>query len=1192
MNMRHVLLAAAFFVFFSPLSAQTNLNVTAVHGSSTSFSFSWNNVSSPWTIAFSSNNFTSQLSTGSLASNSTSYISLIPNTTYWFRAKVTAEPDSSYAVNTISSVTYSALPEGLSFSYKNASTSGDGELRVAFASQNPPYTVYQIEYSSDAAINHIFVTGVPPITVPSLLANTTYTIRLQAIDVLGRTLGYSSSISTSTLAMIPPSINFSVFETSATAGWTALNSPTRELSCEGYSIIVSTNADFRDSVYLWNNSDNNINSNDITPLQRNTTHYIKLGALNWNGEPNFTISQFTTLSPALSAFSLLSLSSGSARLSWTALPASPPQASANGYILQASTSTDFTARTSSYTYSLSASALGFPSLDPNTTYYFRAASLNQSGSPNYTAYIETVTLSMAYQANDIGVVATTKSVSVYFTNMPSFPESLSGKGYRLELSTLPFTTGIILSSTSLALETSSLTIDNLKGNTSYYLRLGTFNRSMTVNYSPILTTLTLTPPAVSSAYISTKTYNSVTVTYSTGNTDGYVMEASLNEFFTSIAASSVTSISSISTLTISALSVNTSYYFRLGSLFQGSTVYNYSPGSAYTLTPIPVSPSLSSVFISSINLNWGTVSASGYTIEASTDPAFNGIVNSSSTGNASLGSLTVTGLIPNTTYYLRVGSLNLIGERNFNSVPSTPTLANFPLQTLPFTTADLSTGSIKISWNPNSNPGDTFYLIRISSFSNFTNTVFSSLTANSFAFFTNLQPNTTFFQEITAFNRRGLATGPIAFSSVATLAYDPSSLAVSPDVFKSSLTFYWANGFNPPPPNTLYLAQISSSNFADSIISSRTLNLSASFSGLISNATYYMRVSALNQSDIPSNYVSMGSTLTYAQIPLAMVPDLTFSNLTLDGFTAAWDSNGNSSSSIYTVQSATSSDFSFITSSGTTSNLYYIFSFLNFNTEYYVRVRATGGRGENTGWTLLGSTFTLSKIQSQVFPENETVISLPYSYGNIEIRIPPNSIGSATKITAEPELSFAAPLSNAGVLKPTGIGIRLKAYPPTIFDKPVTVTIPYRDSDIPSSIDRNKLVVATYGDDSGLWVPLSSISDTAAHRVSGKTFHFSVFQIMELTPGSDLSKIKIYPNPFKPNTTGGRMNFTNIPPGTKIKIFTANGDLIKKLKAGADGMAQWDGKNDSGNSVASGVYIVLFNSPDGRSKIKKAAVER
>lgn len=217
---------------------------------------------------------------------------------------------------------------------------------------------------------------------------------------------------------------------------------------------------------------------------------------------------------------------------------------------------------------------------------------------------------------------------------------------------------------------------------------------------------------------------------------------------------------------------------------------------------------------------------------------------------------------------------------------------------------------------------------------------------------------------------------------------------------------------------------------------------------------------------------------------------------------------------------------------------------------------------------------------------------LPYSYGNIELKIPANSIGGATKITVEPETIFAPAVSNTGKLKPTGIGVKLKSYPPTIFDKPVTITIPYRLSDIPSGYDRKKLVVATYGEDSGLWVPLRSVSDTVNNKVSGQTFHFSAFQIMELTPGENLSSIKIYPNPYRPNSAGGRMNFTNLPPNTKIKIFTSNGELVRKIKAGADGMAQWDGLNENGNKVASGVYILHLASPDGKTKIIKAAVER
>jgi len=67
------------------------------------------------------------------------------------------------------------------------------------------------------------------------------------------------------------------------------------------------------------------------------------------------------------------------------------------------------------------------------------------------------------------------------------------------------------------------------------------------------------------------------------------------------------------------------------------------------------------------------------------------------------------------------------------------------------------------------------------------------------------------------------------------------------------------------------------------------------------------------------------------------------------------------------------------------------------------------------------------------------------------------------------------------------------------------------------------------------------------------------------------NKAVAYPNPFRPKSQ--RMVTFTVPveltgSGPEVKVYTSEGELVKKL----DGLA-WDGRNDSGAAVASGVYI-------------------
>jgi len=94
----------------------------------------------------------------------------------------------------------------------------------------------------------------------------------------------------------------------------------------------------------------------------------------------------------------------------------------------------------------------------------------------------------------------------------------------------------------------------------------------------------------------------------------------------------------------------------------------------------PVSPEITSVSVSSLTATWGSVgSSNGYSLEAYTDPGYTALAGSSvtSNGNATSLSLIPGTLLPNTTYYVRVGAL-WGGTTNYvTAVPaSTSTLAS------------------------------------------------------------------------------------------------------------------------------------------------------------------------------------------------------------------------------------------------------------------------------------------------------------------------------------------------------------------------------------------------------------------------------------------------------------------------------------------------------------------------------------
>ncbi len=72
------------------------------------------------------------------------------------------------------------------------------------------------------------------------------------------------------------------------------------------------------------------------------------------------------------------------------------------------------------------------------------------------------------------------------------------------------------------------------------------------------------------------------------------------------------------------------------------------------------------------------------------------------------------------------------------------------------------------------------------------------------------------------------------------------------------------------------------------------------------------------------------------------------------------------------------------------------------------------------------------------------------------------------------------------------------------------------------------------------------------------------------------------PNPFNPQTTISYYQPTDSP--LQVQIFSPAGELVRSLGAGRTSSGRqsviWDGRNASGQSVASGVYFYRLNQPD------------
>lgn len=79
----------------------------------------------------------------------------------------------------------------------------------------------------------------------------------------------------------------------------------------------------------------------------------------------------------------------------------------------------------------------------------------------------------------------------------------------------------------------------------------------------------------------------------------------------------------------------------------------------------------------------------------------------------------------------------------------------------------------------------------------------------------------------------------------------------------------------------------------------------------------------------------------------------------------------------------------------------------------------------------------------------------------------------------------------------------------------------------------------------------------------------------------DKNNVLVYPNPVAPNYSGP-ITIKNLTFGADIKITTASGAVVHTGRSDA-GIYQWDGCDQNGDRVASGVYNILLSTADGDS---------
>ena len=123
-------------------------------------------------------------------------------------------------------------------------------------------------------------------------------------------------------------------------------------------------------------------------------------------------------------------------------------------------------------------------------------------------------------------------------------------------------------------------------------------------------------------------------------------------------------------------------------------------------------------------------------------------------------------------------------------------------------------------------------------------------------------------------------------------------------------------------------------------------------------------------------------------------------------------------------------------------------------------------------------------------------------------------------------------------------------------------------------------------------ISVSNVADIDENPIRAATQPLEIPDTVIETVVSDLAQVRVYPNPVRPNVADkGVITFDKLPIGTRIQLFTPNGQLLETLAITEQdrNRKQWWLTSNSIADVSTGIYIYVLEF-ETEKKIGKIAV--
>jgi hypothetical protein len=870
-------------------SASANGSINNEGGSSiTQKGIVWSTSQNP-TIALTTKSFYSY--SGNSISNSIT--GLLPATTYYVRAFATNATGTGYSQETSFTTLAFSVPTISSLSTSGAQTSISAYGTINY---NGGSTVIQkgIVWSTSPNPTIALTTKISRTdsgntiseAITGLLPATTYYVRAFATNDTGT--GYSEETTFKTLALAAPSISSfnidSITQTSTNASSYLGSNGGSAISQKGFVWSTSPNPTIALTTKSVSTASGTSISSSITGLSPATTYYIRAFATNALGTSYSLETSFTTLAfsvPTISSFSASSIYQNRAYASSTISFVGGPIITQKGFVWSTNPNPTIALTTKNIsTDSGSSVSTSITGLLPATTYYLRAFATNSTGT-GYSPETSFTTLALSAPSipslSTYSVTQTSTNTSIYISSDGGATISQKGIVWSTNSNpTIALTTKSISNASGNSFNTP---ITGLSPETTYFARaFATNSQGTTYSLETSFTTLAYTAPSisnVSTGSISQTSASASSSIYNDGGSaisqKGFVWSTSPNPTVALTTKSISTASGNSINASITGLLPDTIYYLR--AFATNTTGTGYSEETTFTTLALAV-PTISYLYTNNISQTsvqnaysdidtdgGSTITQKGFVWSTSPNPTIALTTKTIDPNSGNSINLTITGLLPATTYYVRAFATNTSGtgygpEASFTTLALTiPSISSFSTNVNNLTQTSIpslygpinSDGGSAITqkgyvWSTNPNP--TIALTTKTFYTDSGDYIIGGITG--------LLPATTYYVRAFATNALGTAYSPEkAYTTLAIAAPTISSFSTS-NVTQTSVSAYGSIGSDGG-------ASITQKGFVWSTSSNPTIalttksistasgdSISSSITGLSPATTYYLRAFATN----------------------------------------------------------------------------------------------------------------------------------------------------------------------------------------------------------------------------------------------------------------------------------------------------------------------------------------------------------